>query len=116
VIASFYAVFHGPGGLRAIAERVHSKAGAAGRGAAGRRVRARAEAFFDTVTVPVGERQSRIMAAAVARGINLRDVGADRIGISVDETTTEADLEAVCRAFGILKPPAQVPCPRSRTR
>jgi glycine dehydrogenase len=60
------------------------------------------------VTVPVGERQSRIMAAAVARGINLRDVGADRIGISVDETTTEADLEAVCRAFGILKPPAQV--------
>jgi glycine dehydrogenase len=58
--------------------------------------------------VPVGERQSRIMAAAVARGINLRDVGADRIGISVDETTTEADLEAVCRAFGILKPPAQV--------
>jgi glycine dehydrogenase len=42
------------------------------------------------------------MAAAVARGINLRDVGNDRIGISVDETTTEAHLEAVCRAFGVL--------------
>jgi glycine dehydrogenase len=42
------------------------------------------------------------MAAAVARGINLRDVGSDRIGISVDETTTEAHLEAVWRAFGLL--------------
>jgi glycine dehydrogenase len=75
----------------------HRRAGpqqgrAAGRGAAGRRVRARGLGLFDTITVPVGERQSRIMAAAVARGINLRDVGADRIGISVDETTTEADI------------------------
>jgi glycine dehydrogenase len=58
----------------------------------------------------VGERQSRIMAAAVARGINLRDVGSDRIGISVDETTTEAHLEAVCAAFDVaLAPPATAP-------
>jgi hypothetical protein len=105
VMASFYAVFHGPVGLRAIAERVHSKAARLGAALQAGGFEPEAAAYFDTVTVPVGERQSRIMAAAVARGINLRDVGADRIGISVDETTTEADLEAVCRAFGILKPP-----------
>jgi glycine dehydrogenase len=108
VMASFYAVFHGPVGLRAIAERVHSKAARLGAALQAGGFEPEATAFFDTITVPVGERQSRIMAAAVARGINLRDVGADRIGISVDETTTEADLEAVCRAFGILKPPTQV--------
>jgi glycine dehydrogenase len=95
-------------GLRAIAERVHSKAARLGAALQAGGFEPEASAYFDTITVPVGERQSRIMAAAVARGINLRDVGADRIGISVDETTTEADLEAVCRAFGILKPPAQV--------
>jgi glycine dehydrogenase len=101
VMASFYAVFHGPVGLRAIAERVHSKAARLGAALQAGGFEPEASAYFDTLTVPVGERQSRIMAAAVARGINLRDVGADRIGISVDETTTEADLEAVCRAFGI---------------
>ncbi len=108
VMASFYAVFHGPKGLRAIAERVHLKAArlAAALDAGG--FAPEATAFFDTITVHVGERQSRIMAAAVARGINLRDVGSDRIGISLDETTTEEHLEAVCRAFGVLKPPAQV--------
>jgi glycine dehydrogenase len=108
VMASFYAVFHGPKGLRAIAERVHLSAArlAAALDAGG--FASEASAFFDTITVHVGERQSRIMAAAVARGINLRDVGSDRIGISVDETTTEEHLEAVCRAFGVLKPPAQV--------
>jgi glycine dehydrogenase len=113
-MASFYAVFHGPVGLRAIAERVHARP----RGWA-RRCRPAGSspkpAYFDTVTVPVGERQSRIMAAAVARGINLRDVGADRIGISVDETTTEADLEAVCRAFGPQADRRRC-CPRSPTR
>ena len=102
VMASFYAVFHGPKGLKAIAQDVHLKTVrlAASLRAGGYTPEARA--FFDTITVPVGQKQSRIMAAAVARGINLRDVGADRIGISVDETTTEAHLEAVCRAFGVL--------------
>ena len=110
VMASFYAVFHGPEGLCAIAQAVHLKAArltaslAAGGFAPG------AAAYFDTITVAVGDRQSRIMAAAVARGINLRDVGRDRIGISVDETTTEAHLAAVCAAFDVaLLPPVSAP-------
>ena len=107
VMASFYAVFHGPRGLRAIAERVHlTTARLAASLTAGGYAPANSS-YFDTLTVHVGERQSRIMAAAVARGINLRDVGADRIGISVDEVTTERHLEDVCHAFGIALAPAE---------
>jgi len=107
VMASFYAVFHGPVGLKAIAERVHLNAARLAASLRNGGFLPEAEAYFDTITVPVGQKQSRIMAAAVARGINLRDVGNDRIGISVDETTTEAHLEAVCRSFGVLLAPAQ---------
>jgi glycine dehydrogenase len=107
VMASFYAVFHGPKGLRAIAERVHMRAARLAAALREGGFAPEAEAFFDTVTVPVGEKQSRIMAAAVARGINLRAVGSDRIGIALDETTTEAHLEAVRAAFGVAPPPAE---------
>ncbi|MEQ8366981.1 MAG: aminomethyl-transferring glycine dehydrogenase [Roseicyclus sp.] len=102
VMASFYAVFHGPVGLKAIAERVHLKAARLAASLRAGGYMPHAAAYFDTLTVPVGQMQSRIMAAAVARGVNLRDVGSDKIGISVDETTTEAHLEAVCRSFGVL--------------
>jgi len=102
VMASFYAVFHGPVGLKAIAERVHLKAARLAASLRAGGYIPHAAAYFDTLTVPVGQMQSRIMAAAVARGVNLRDVGSDKIGISVDETTTEAHLEAVCRSFGVL--------------
>src|SRR5262249_39677420 len=59
--------------------------------------------FFDTITVEVGARQSEILDNAAANGINLRKMGAGaqaRIGISCDETTTPAVIEAVWRAFG----------------
>ncbi|MEL6533334.1 MAG: aminomethyl-transferring glycine dehydrogenase subunit GcvPA, partial [Pseudomonadota bacterium] len=102
VMASFYAVFHGPTGLKAIAQRVHLGAARLARSLQAGGFEPEADAFFDTITVPVGAKQSRIMAAAVARGINLRDVGQDRIGISIDETTTPEHLEAVARAFGVL--------------
>jgi len=102
VMASFYAVFHGPKGLRAIAERVHLKTTRLAASLRAGGFMPEASAYFDTITVPVANKQSRIMAAAVARGINLRDVGNYRIGISVDETTTEEHLESVCRAFGVL--------------
>jgi glycine dehydrogenase len=110
VMASFYAVFHGPEGLRAIAQAVHLKAAQLAESLRAGGYAPEAGAFFDTITLPVGERQSRIMAAAVARGINLRDVGRDRIGIAVDETTTEAHLAAVCAAFDVaLVAPVSAP-------
>jgi glycine dehydrogenase len=110
VMASFYAVFHGPEGLKAIAQDVHLKAVRLAESLRAGGYAPEADTFFDTITVQVGDRQSRIMAAAVARGINLRDVGADRIGISVDETTTEEHLLAVARAFDVaLSAPAHTP-------
>ena len=111
VMASFYAVFHGPMGLRAIAQRVHLHAAtlAAALREAGADVQP--DAFFDTVTVRVGVGQQGIMAAARHRGINLRRVGRDRVGISVDETTDAGVIARVLDAFGISDPvtPATLP-------
>ena len=101
VMASFYAVFHGPKGLRAIAERVHFRANRLARAlkAAGAKVSPRA--FFDTITVEVGVGQAGILAAARHQGLNFRKIGLDRVGISLDETTDEQVLIRVLRAFGI---------------
>lgn len=69
------------------------------------------DAFFDTITVRVGVGQQGIMAAARHRGINLRRVGRDRVGISVDETTDASVIARVLDAFGVTDPaaPAQAP-------
>ncbi len=100
VIASMYAVFHGPKGLHAIAERVHRKAARLADGLLELGFKIAPEVFFDTFTVEVGPYQGLIMKNAVDNGINLRKVGADRIGITVDERTRPNTLEAVWRAFG----------------
>ena len=107
VMASMYAVFHGPRGLRAIGERVHlltSRLAGALR-AAGARVGP--TAFFDTITVEVGVGQAGILAAARAEGLNFRKIGQDRVGISLDETTDAAVLTRILRSFGIEALPAK---------
>ena len=100
VIASMYAVFHGPKGLKAIAQRIHLATSrlAAGLEALGFTVEP--DAFFDTVTVDVGPVQGVILKEAVENGVNLRKIGEDRIGITLDERTRPAHVEAVWRAFG----------------
>ena len=109
VMASFYAVFHGPLGLRAIAERVHFNAVRLAEALKAAGAKVEPAAFFDTITVEVGVGQAGIMAAARHRGINLRKVGRDRVGISVDETTNADVLKRVLDAFGISDPaPAKV--------
>ena len=100
VVASMYAVFHGPKGLKAIAERVHRKAARLADGLASLGFKIHPDAYFDTITVEVGPYQGLIMKNAVDNGINLRKVGCDRIGITVDERTRPAILESVWRAFG----------------
>ena len=103
VVAAMYAIYHGPGGLRHIAEKVHRTAGTLVKGLAALGWRVQEAAFFDTVTVEVGARQSEILKNAWSSAINLRKIGAGaqaRIGISCDETTTPAVIEAVWRAFG----------------
>jgi glycine dehydrogenase len=100
VIASMYAVFHGPRGLKAIAERVHRDAVRLDEGLTSLGFKVSPAAYFDTITVEVGAYQGLILKNAVDNGVNLRKVGRDRIGITVDERTRPDTLEAVWRAFG----------------
>lgn len=100
VIASMYAVFHGPRGLKAIAERVHRDAVRLDEGLTSLGFKVSPSAYFDTITVDVGAFQGLILKNAVDNGVNLRKVGTDRIGITVDERTRPDTIEAVWRAFG----------------
>ncbi|MBZ2195639.1 aminomethyl-transferring glycine dehydrogenase [Occultella gossypii] len=101
VIASMYAVYHGPEGLTAIARRVHERALAVASGLAGLGAQVRHTSFFDTVTVDVPGRADAFVAAALERNITLWRVDADTVGVACDETTTEetvADLLDAARA------------------
>jgi glycine dehydrogenase len=105
VMASFYAVFHGPKGLRAIAERVHFLTDRLARALKAAGAKVSPKAYFDTLTVEVGVGQAGILAAARQEGLNFRKIGADRVGITLDETTDEKVLIRVLRTFGIMGVP-----------
>ncbi len=101
VMASFYAVFHGPEGLKAIAQRIHRKTVRLARGLEAAGFQVEPNAFFDTITVDVGLLQRGVLQAAVNEGINLRKVGKTKVGITLDERCRRSTTEAVWRAFGI---------------
>jgi len=101
VMASMYAVFHGPQGLRAIAERVHFLTERLARALRAAGAKVETESFFDTLRVEVGVGQAGILAAARQEGLNLRKIGTAHVGIALDETTDEGILVRVLRAFGI---------------
>jgi len=101
VMASMYAVFHGPKGLQAIAQRIHRKTVRLARGLEEAGFKVEPEVFFDTITVDVGPLQAAVMQLAVENGINLRKIGSSKVGISLDERTRRSTIEAVWRAFGI---------------
>ncbi|MFG3643923.1 aminomethyl-transferring glycine dehydrogenase [Micromonospora sp. NPDC047762] len=101
VMAGMYAVYHGPDGLRAIATRTHAMAARLAAGLRAGGVDVADVAFFDTVTATVPGRAAEVVAAAAERGVNLRLVDADRVGVSCDETTTDAHLAQVWAAFGV---------------
>ena len=98
--AGFYACYHGPEGLRAIAARVHRLTVllAAGLAAAGLRVETRR--FFDTIVVETGAATPAVLAAAAAQRINLRPLGAGRVGVSLDETSTPDLVTTLLSCFG----------------
>ena len=101
VMASMYAVFHGPRGLRAIAERVHSHTERLYHALRAADAKVVVKEFFDTITVEVGVGQAGILAAARAEGLNFRKIGTSHVGISLDETTDDQVLLRVLRTFGI---------------
>nr|WP_081882304.1 aminomethyl-transferring glycine dehydrogenase [Cryobacterium sp. MLB-32] len=105
VMAGMYAVYHGPDGLKAIATQVHERAGQLAAALRSEKmtdagVTVLNDTFFDTLQVSVHGRADDIARRAADVGLNLRIVDADTLGISVDETTTLADLTLVLRAFG----------------
>ncbi|MGA9410519.1 MAG: aminomethyl-transferring glycine dehydrogenase [Roseobacter sp.] len=103
VMASMYAVFHGPEGLKAIAQRIHRKTVRLAKGLEEAGFKVDPKACFDTITVDVGPLQAAVLKSAVDEGINLRRVGEKRVGISIDERCRPDTLEAVWRAFGITR-------------
>ena len=99
IIASMYAVYHGPEGLREIARCVHRRTAVLAAGLRKLGFEPRSDAFFDTVTVNTGKARDEIIARARTERINLR-AGDGWLGIALDETTTPAIVEAVWRGFG----------------
>ncbi|GAA1826004.1 aminomethyl-transferring glycine dehydrogenase [Nesterenkonia flava] len=111
VVAGMYGVYHGPEGLRRIAERVHTQArglAEAIKAAGGTLV---TESFFDTVQMRLEtfEEAERIIAGAEAVGVNLRRVDETTVGISTDETTTSRELYLVAYALGLVDRPSRAP-------
>jgi glycine dehydrogenase len=98
VMASTYAVYHGPDGLRRIAHRVHRMAAILAAALRKQGVTVGPD-FFDTLHI-VDVDAAAIHAKAQAAGINLRAIDARSVGISLDETATRADLVALARIFG----------------
>jgi glycine dehydrogenase len=98
-IASMYAVYHGPAGLKTIAQRVHRLTATLAEGLRKFDCEVRTSFFFDTLTVRVGSRAGEIHQAAQRRSINLRVIGDGLVGISLDETTTRADVESLWTVF-----------------
>ena len=98
-IAGFYAVYHGPEGLRRIAQRVHRLTVILAAGLQAKGLKRLNEHFFDTLTLDVGGSQTAIIQSAEAAQINLRILGRGHLGVSLDETCDEA---TVLRLFGIF--------------
>ncbi|MDI9350223.1 MAG: aminomethyl-transferring glycine dehydrogenase [Candidatus Symbiobacter sp.] len=105
VMASMYAVYHGPDGLRRLASRVHYLARVAAAGLQQGGIAVGTSAFFDTVWVENlgGGKAQAIMTQAVALGINLRQIDAAKISFSLDETTTPDIIGKIWQAFGITQ-------------
>ncbi|MBP2704159.1 aminomethyl-transferring glycine dehydrogenase [Microbispora sp. RL4-1S] len=101
VMASMYAVYHGPEGLRRIAQRAHRHAAVLAAGLREGGVEVVHEEFFDTVLARVPGRAAQVVAAAAERGVNLRLAGADHVGVACDEKTTTGHLRDVWAAFGV---------------
>ncbi len=101
VMAGFYAVFHGPQGLKAIAQQIHYKTVRAASGLERKGFKVEPEAFFDTITVNVGALQGMIIDAAARERINLRRIGDHRVGITLDESTRPETIDRLWRSFGI---------------
>ncbi|MEU7569226.1 aminomethyl-transferring glycine dehydrogenase [Streptomyces fradiae] len=101
VMAGMYAVYHGPEGLREIAQRTHRYAAVLAAGLRAGGVEVVHGDFFDTITARVPGRAAEVVAAARENGVNIHRADADHVSVACDETTGRAQLTAVWAAFGV---------------
>src|SRR3954447_17252087 len=101
VVASMYAVYHGPKGLKAIAERINEHARSLGALLRERGVDVMHESYFDTVLARVPGRAADVVGAARERGVHVRHIDDDHVGLSVGETYDGRTLHALLHAFGV---------------
>src|SRR5690606_28005637 len=99
-MAAAYAIWHGPQGLSAIAGHVHGLAARLHAGLSAAGLELAGTAIFDTVTVSVPGKAEAIAKAAEDGGRLLRVIDADHVAVNFDETSTDADLDAIAALFG----------------
>ncbi|MEK8033296.1 aminomethyl-transferring glycine dehydrogenase [Ideonella sp. DXS29W] len=108
VIASMYAVYHGPEGLKRIATRVATFTAILADGLGKLGLKVQNPYAFDTLTIETGDRTDEIIGRALAGGANLRRLSPQHVGVSLDETTTREDIAALWSWFA----PAGQACPQ----
>ncbi|MBR9911747.1 MAG: aminomethyl-transferring glycine dehydrogenase [Gammaproteobacteria bacterium] len=101
VMASMYAVYHGPDGLKAIASEVQRQTTALATELQAAGFSLQNQSWFDTLTVHTGAKTAEILQLAESSGINLRRADAEHIGISLDETVTAEELHTILFCFGV---------------
>ncbi len=101
VMASMYAVYHGPDGLRDIAMEVNRKTRTLAAALKSAGVEVLHESFFDTIVVRVPGEAEGCCQTATMNGVNLRRIDDDHVGISLDETTDDGDLYSIGGVFGV---------------
>jgi glycine dehydrogenase len=99
VLASMYAIYHGPQGLRRIAQRVHAYTAILADALVAQGWALQHQTFFDTLTVLTGSHTAAVHAASVQAGINLRYAGDGRVGVALDETVTRDDVLSLLSVF-----------------
>ena len=99
IMAGFYAAYHGPAGLKQIAQSVRSKATALAKGINELGYDLKSSSFFDTVTIHTESRTQEIFSTAQDQLMNLRMLDANHISISLDETTTDQEIENITKLF-----------------
>lgn len=105
VMASMYAVYHGPEGLKHIARAVHHKTARLVASLKESEFELIGDSFFDAILVKVQGDAKGVVETAAMNGVNLRLVDEDHVGVALDEATSEADLYAICGSFGVALAP-----------
>ena len=109
VVASMYAVYHGPDGLRAIARRTHERASELAAALTAGGLQVLNDTWFDTLTVAVPGRAAEVVAAARTLGLHLRHIDDDHVGVATSERTSPTTVTSVLSAFGVASAPGERP-------